>query len=80
MAGGSASALSFRGLLKLLLALRLAESLGHPKATFVARLQPSQLPGQAELKAGQQVSLTQQLIEKYLNPALRPQPGSERLA
>ena len=47
MAGGSTSALSLSRPAQASLALRPVESLSRPKATFVARLQPSQLPSQA---------------------------------
>jgi hypothetical protein len=44
---GSASALSLSRPAQALLALRPAGSLSRPKATFVTRLQPMQLPAQA---------------------------------
>ena len=47
MAGGSTSALSLSRPAQASLALRPVGSLSRPKATFVARLQPSQLPSQA---------------------------------
>ena len=47
MAGGSASALSLSRPAQALLKLRPAGSLSRPKATFVTRLQPMQLPAQA---------------------------------
>ena len=47
MAGGSTSALSLSGPAQASLALRPVESLSRPEATFVARLQRSQLPSQA---------------------------------
>jgi len=47
MAGGSTSALSLSGPAQASLALRAVGSLSRPKATFVARLQPSELPSQA---------------------------------
>ena len=47
MAGGSTSALSLSGPAQASLALRPVGSLSRPKATFVARLQPSELPSQA---------------------------------
>ena len=45
--GGSASALSLSRPAQALLALRPAESLSRPKATFVTRLRPFRLPGRA---------------------------------
>jgi len=47
LAGGSASALSLSRPAQALLTLRPARSLSRPTATFVTRLQPSRLPGQA---------------------------------
>ena len=47
MAGGSASALSLSRPAQALLTLRPAGSLSRPKAAFVTRLQPVQLPAQA---------------------------------
>jgi hypothetical protein len=47
LAGGSTSALSLSRPAQASLALRPVGSLSRPKATFVARLQPSQLPSQA---------------------------------
>ena len=44
LAGGSASALSLSRPAQALLALRPAESLSRPEATFVTRLQSRQLP------------------------------------
>jgi hypothetical protein len=45
--GGSASALSLSRPAQALLALRPAESLSRPQATFVTRLRPFRLPGRA---------------------------------
>src|SRR6516165_3775905 len=47
MAGGSASALSLSRPAQASLTLRPARSLSRPRATFVTRLQPVQLPAQA---------------------------------
>jgi hypothetical protein len=47
LAGGSASALSLSRPAQASLTLRPAGSLSHPKATFVTRLQPVQLPTRA---------------------------------
>src|SRR6266700_4266381 len=69
--GGSASALSLSRPAQALLALRPAESLSRPKATFVTRLRPFRLPGRAARQVPDQSTTLWVVSSSTSDPRLR---------